>query len=312
MSKQVSRPKFGQVPRALTITVVAAVAIVALALSAFALSQKPEVEGAGTVPTSSLPTPPAPTPNPEPEQPEVPAYVAPAAQRLLAVGADDGHVMRAVMGTCPDPRGSLEVTLDHGASWQPGAVASVDARRILQLDASDPEIVRMTSLNGECVAGVSRSFLNGTSWEPDPGVSGWFTDAANPWVVHTPSGVIDLPCEAVGLSAQAGRGVVLCSDSTVLTSEDNGASWTAPIAVPNAAAVGVTAEGYAVASIAEADCPGVRTRLLSGGALGGPGACVGVGDAGGGQAAVAGGASGWYLWAGSSFLRSLDQGLNWG
>ncbi len=170
----------------------------------------------------------------------------------------------------------------------------------------------MTSLNGDCAPGVSRSFVGGTSWEPDPGVNGWFIDPSNPLVMHAPSGVVELPCGAVGLSAESARGVVLCSDSTVLVSEDDGVSWSAPMAVPNAAAVGTTAEGYVVASIGEVECAGVRTWLLSGGALGEPGACLEVGDAGGGQIAVAGGSTGWYLWAGNAFLRSLDQGLSWG
>lgn len=310
MAKQVSRPSHGGVPRILKFSVLATLAVAVLGLSAFALSEQPKVEGAGIVPT--LPTP-QPEPTPEPAQePEVPAYVAPAVQRLLAVGVDDGHVLRATTGACPEPAGGVEVSFDHGVNWEAGVIASVDARRILQLDASDSEIVRMTSLNGDCTPGVSRSFVGGTSWEPDPGVTGWFIDPSNPLVVHTPSGVVELPCNAVGLSAEAARGVVLCSDSTVLASEDDGANWSAPAVVPNAAAVGVTAEGYAIASVGESECAGVRTRLLSAGALGEPGACLEVADAGSGQMAVAGHPAGWYLWAGSVFLRSTDQGISWG
>lgn len=303
-------PRRIQVPRALTIVIVAVLAVLALILATIALTQKPEIEGAGTVPTLPTPTP-EPEPTPEPA-PAAPAYVAPAPLRLLAVGAEDGHVLRATMGYCPEPGGGLEVSTDHGSNWSAGVIASVDARRITQIDASDAEVVQMTSMNVDCTPSVSRSFVGGTSWEPDPGVNGWFVDPANALVVHSPAGAVELPCAVVGLSAEASRGIALCSDSTVLISETEGANWSAPVAVPNAAAVGVTAEGYAIASVGEADCAGVRTRLLAGGTLGAPGSCLNVADAGGGQTAVAGGNSGWYLWAGGSFLRSQDQGVTWG
>lgn len=310
MAKRTRRVKHGGMPFAVKIAILAIVAAAVVLLSMYALGQqKQEVEGAGTVPT--LPdTTPRKTPEPASEA-QAPAYAVPSVQRILAVGAEDGHVLRATIGACPEPAGSVEVSRDYGTNWSAANLAAVDARSILQLDASDAAIVRMTSLNGSCEPSVSRSFVGGTSWEPDQNVSGWFIDPSNPAVVRTPTGAFELPCKAAGLSAQSMRGVVLCGDSTVLVSEDEGVTWSPPLSVPNGAAVGITAEGYAVVSTGEAECAGIRTRLISGGALSEPGACLEIADAGAGQTAIAGGSSGWYLWVGESFFRSSDTGAVW-
>ncbi len=120
MAKQAPRPNHGGIPRSLKITVLAIVAVAVLFLSAFALSQQPKVEGAGTVPT--LPTPTSESiPEPAPE-PEVPAYVSPVMQRLLAVGTNDGHVLRATMGVCPEPLGGLKSVLTMARAGKLGSL----------------------------------------------------------------------------------------------------------------------------------------------------------------------------------------------
>ena len=77
------------------------------------------------------------------------------------------------------------------------------------------------------------------------------------------------------------------------------------------AAVGATPSQFVVASAAEPECAGVRTRTFDGAALGAPGGCVDVADAGGGNTAVAGSDTELYLWAGTAFLRSADAGGSW-
>lgn len=233
-------------------------------------------------------------------------------QRFIAMGNADGHVLRGVVGACPDPAGSLEVSFNSGGDWAAGVIASVDGRRLLQVDATSGDLVRLTALGADCAPQVSRSFVGGTSWELDPDQPlTWYLNPDNARVVHTPTGQVELPCDAVGLSSGANRAVVLCSDSTVTYSDSNGEAWSAPVAAPNAVAAGVVAEGFAVVSAGEPDCDGVRTRLLSDGVLGEPSACVALSDATALPTAIGGGSAGWYLWAGDAWLRSSDQGMSW-
>lgn len=314
MARQAPRPNHEPFPKWLALTLLSGLLVVTLIVVALAVSStRGESPNAGTVPSTSQPDPePEEDPEPEPE-PEAPAYAAPAMQRLLSTGSAASQVLRALAGTCPDPAGSLEVSFDGGSTWLAGVTASVDARRLLQLDATGGDFVRMVVLDADCAPQIARSFVGGTSWEldPDPGPV-WYIDPGDAAVVHAPAGAQTLPCQAVGLSTQASRGAVLCSDSTVLQSESGGAAWSAPVAVPNGAAVGVAPEGIVVASLDEPDCVGMRTRLLAGGELGSPGACLEVSRAEGGQAAVVGAAGVWYLWAGEAFARSTDLGQTWG
>lgn len=315
MAKSISRPNGPKLPRWALLTLLAALAVVTVIVVTVAATQaRTASDNAGTVPPSVLPEPaPKPEPTEEPE-PEAPAFVSPVAQRILAVSeTDSDFLMRAWVGSCPDPAGALEVSVDGGASWQSGVIASVDARRLLSL-APTGDIVRFTSQAGpDCETLTARSFVAGTSWEadPEPPVI-WFIDPANSTVVSTPAGTQTLPCEVVGLSAASTRGIALCNDATVMVSEDDGASWSSPLAVPNAVAVGTVAGGFAVASYSEADCVGTQTRAILGGVLSEPGGCiVGVGSTDG-TTAIAGGGSAWMLWAGDSMWFSNDAGSTWG
>ncbi|NLA65188.1 MAG: hypothetical protein GX862_04545 [Leucobacter sp.] len=216
------------------------------------------------------------------------------------------------VGGCPDPAGSLEVSFDDGQTWQTGEAHTVDARRLLQIVATQGDLVRLAAQKAQCATEQLRSFIGGTSWqlEPEPSPM-WMLDPADATLVHTPIGAHTLPCQAVQLASDGAQGAVLCSDGAVVTSVD-GETWSEPVAVPHGVAIGFTSEGVAVASVGEPECAGVRTRLLAGGAIGAPGACVDVAGAGDGNTALTGDAGEWYLWAGESFLRSADAGQTWG
>lgn len=314
MAKQAPRPKNGKNTKVYALAGLALVAVVAIVLALLAVTQgRNGVDTAGTVPTltpaTTAPPEPEPTPEPEPEPlPEPPT--APVTQRLLSV-SPDGTILRAWVGSCEAP-GALEVSFDGGASWVSGAAETIPATRIMNIDASDPTITRLASLTPACAPQVSRSFVGGTSWEPDPGAATWFIEPTNPWVVSSPAGGHQLPCEAVNLSASGARAIVLCADSSVTISADTGASWSTPVTIPKGVAVGTTSGNFIVASHGEPDCPsGVRTRLFDGATFSDAGGCVEAPDSGEGQAALAGNDSATLLWAGAALLTSTDFGVSW-
>ncbi|MFC5338954.1 hypothetical protein [Leucobacter denitrificans] len=273
---------------------------------------------AGTIPDGSVIVTPEPTPEveeptevEEPEPEPEPDFVAPAMQRLLAASASEGHLLRASVGSC-DAAGVLEVSTDSGANWQQGSLAGVGFTQLLQLGAAEPTIDRLVGMNAECQPATAWSFIGGIDWGLEEGAPAWYIDPSNASSVMTPAGAQTVACAAVGLASAAERAIVLCPDATVSVTYDSGASWSAPVAVPNASAVGVTPQSFVVASVGEAECSGVRTRTFDGAAASSPGGCADVGGAGGGNLAVSGDSSSLYLWAGDAFLRSGDLGGSWG
>lgn len=318
MTKQARKRKQVLIPRRVSVAMLVALAVIAVGTVGFAMVQlNGTPDNAGKVPAGSqTPVAPEPTPEPEPE-PEVieeaPAFVSPVALRLLSASAAQGHLLRGTTGACPDVTGSIEVSFDSGASWQSGSLAGEETTRLLQFDGSAAELDRLAALNGSCESYVLRSFIGGTDWEPAPTAeSAWFIDPNDANLVHSPTGATTtLPCSAVALASVGDRGIVLCSNSSVTTSTDAGAQWSAPVAVPNGVSVGASADQFLVASGGEAECAGVRTRTFDGAAFGAPGACVSGADGRDGQIALAGGADGWYLWVADAFVRSGDTGGSW-
>lgn len=312
MVKQARRPRHKRLPRALALAGVAVLALATVVVVSIALSQDNRVEAAGTVP--NLPTPePQVTedPGPEPEPQPAPLPPAPLMQRMLAVGTD-GLLLRAAVGECPAPAGTLEVSFDEGATWQPANTDSVGASRFLRLDTTDPAITRMVTLNSEtCLPQAARSFVGGTSWQAaDLVESPWYLDPADQTVVHTPVGARSLPCAAVSLSAEFSRAIVVCADASYSVSEDAGANWSAPIAAPYAVAAGTTASGFLLVTAGSPECTGIRTHLSTPVEFGAPGSCITSADAAS-PVAVAGSPVGAFLWSGDAIYRSFDEGVSW-
>lgn len=308
-----------RLPAWVSIALLAVLAIVTAVVVVLAMMHmRSPVPNAGSLPETSAeveqPTPePVPEPVPEPQPaPEEPVAVAPISQRLLAVAADDTHILRATIGSCTDPAGVLETSFDGGVTWQQGSTAALGATKLLQFDTTNSGMDRLVALDAACEVVLGRSFIGGVDWARiDEGVS-WFIDQSNTSAVSTPSGTQVLPCGAAGLASAGARAVVLCQDSTVTVSEDEGVTWSSPVAVPSGAAVGIIPTGYLVVSSAESECAGVRTRTFDGSTLSEAGACIDRSDAGDGNIAVTGGTTGSFLWVGDAVLRSGDLGQTWG
>lgn len=312
--KQAKLPENGKRTGLLAIVGLALLAVIAVGLTAVAFSGSRGTESDTSLITPAPPvveeTPQEPEPEAEPEPEPVPS--AAAVQRLLVASETPGHLLRATVGECTEPAGVIEVSFNGGADWSQATTADVLSTKILQLDASMADMVRFVSLDTQCQPQLSRSFVGGLDWGPDEEIAFvWYLDQNDSSVVHTPGGAQPLPCSGVGLSSMGERAIALCSDTSITVSRDAGVSWTAPVAVPNAAAVGITDAGYVVASANEHECVGVRLRLVSGNGVGEPGQCLAVEGASGGNVAVSSRAGEIFLWAADRFVRSADGGATW-
>lgn len=298
-------------PRWVSLGLLGVLAIVTVIVTLLAMGQlRPENPNAGTVPQASVKPTPQSEPTPEPEPAPEPVQ-SPVMQRLLAVSAQEGHLLRAQVGACPDPAGVLEYSEDGGVSWRAGSLVNAGATRLLQLNGDNPDTDRFVAQDAACAVLHARSFVSGADWEPEEAGDAWYLDPGDNTVAHTPNGSQTLPCQAVGLASQASRAAVLCLDSAVTVSADGGASWSAPVTVPNGAAVGVTPASFLAASVGEPECAGVRTRVFDGAALGEAGACLDVMGVSDGHLALAGDTTVIYLWGGDVFVRSADWGRSW-
>ncbi|MFV0434407.1 MAG: hypothetical protein ACK5LO_10555 [Leucobacter sp.] len=297
----------------LTVLAIAAIVLTALAFSA--QRQQPAETPSATPKTLESPTPKSSESKPkQPEEPkpktEKPQSAA-VPTRLLTTGPDPEHLLRATAGECGTTPGTLEVSFDGGANWDASQISDFPNAALRQIDASDTAVSRLVLLNEVCEPQFAQSFVGGTDWESatEPGPL-WYLLSAPSATGYVSAASVELPCDAVAIAGSASRGIALCEDSHVSTSEDSGVTWSKPVAAPMAAAVAVSAEGFVVASANEPECAGVRTREFSGGNLAAPGACLQV-EVAGKDVAIAEDAQTLFLWAGNTFARSSDLGSSW-
>lgn len=247
------------------------------------------------------------------ETPAPPASTVAAPDRILAVGARDGHLVRGTTGTCGMTAATLDVSSDGGAQWRGASLTDLDGGEILALDAGDPSVTRMVYLGGDCSPELARSFVGGADWEPTTGVeASWFLHPAEPVSANSPGGRVQLPCGAVSLDAAAERGIVLCEDARIAVTSDFGTTWSAPVAVAGAVAVALSGSGFAIAVESEGECRGIQAKRFVDGRLGEGGACL-EGAFPESSVVIAGSphSSVLYAWAGDVLARSEDGGSSW-
>lgn len=269
----------------------------------------------------SEPSTPVPSQTPPPAPEEAPddagdastdASTAAVPTRWLAVNPSSGTVLRAQTGSCDAPldEPGLEVSFDEGDTWSTSNLSRLDAAELRHLELNEA-VAQLVYLDDECTPRAANSFSDGAEWAPsEEPPSTWNLVSPGEPAAITPSGEVELPCPAVALSSAGERGVALCADATVTSSTDAGASWSAPVEVAGAVAVGVADDVFLAVSANEPGCAGVVVSPVDDAGTGDPGQCLEV-DVEPGAVAVAGAAGTWYVWAGESLLRSSDGGATW-
>ncbi|TFC61645.1 hypothetical protein [Cryobacterium sp. TMB1-7] len=310
--------------RRLLIAGLAVFLLVDAGLVAFALTAPKPAASAGTVaavPTATLSpveTPEA-TPAPEVEPVEAMATATVVPTRILGA-LDESTAWRALTGTCPSTSANLELTTDSGATWESfNASTETGASSVLAINVADDSEVSLVTLDAaDCGPQLVTTFVAGNAWKsyPDRVAAEWYVNPATSNTAHTPAGDVAAPCVSVAAIAVAdsSTAAVLCIDASVFTTQDSGATWSAPSNVPGAAAIAGTNEGFQVAVANPAGCVGISLVSVSrDGALDDTSrpcvdAIVGPGETG-----LSVGEDGTlWLWAGDRFARSADGGATWG
>ena len=289
----------------------------------FALTATKPASSAGTVagarPSEPAVVKPVETTEPtvvEPVETEATATVTPT--RLLAA-LDASTAWRASTGACSVASAEPELTTDSGATWESfNASIDTDASSILAINVIDDTETSLVTLDlADCAPQLVSTFVAGNQWRayPERVSVEWYVDPASPATVHSPSGDAAAPCEAVTTIAATddSSAAVLCTDASVFTTQDAGATWSAPTSVPGAAALAATAGGFEIAVANPAGCIGVSLVAVSAdGVLDATDRACLAATINPGETAVSVAEDGTlWIWAGDAFARSTDGGASW-
>lgn len=196
------------------------------------------------------------------------ALTAIPATRLLAA-VDSSTAWRATTGACGSALAEPEVSTDAGASWSTTDASSPTGVTALQrLIPSSAEVASFVGLSEDaCTPLQVRTFVGGDDYAIDPaGATGsWYLDPSDQSVVISPSGQVDAPCAPVVQLAPRSpqSAMVLCSDSTVISTTDSGGSWSVPQSVAGTVAMTSTDTGWMLAAAGSEQCAGVQIIELS-------------------------------------------------
>lgn len=290
----------------------------------FALTATKPASSAGTVAEAPAAVEPVETAAPAVVEPpvvdpvETTATATVSPTRLLAA-LDESTAWRASTGACPATSADPELTTDSGASWESfNASVETDASSILAMNVLDDTEVSLITLDvADCAPQLVSTFVAGNQWKayPERAAAEWYVDPATPATVHSPSGDAAAPCEVVTTLAATddSNAAVLCADASIFTTQDAGASWSAPTSVPGAAALAATPDGYEVAVANPVGCVGVSLVKISGdGGLDATARACLAAAVNPGETAVSAAEDGTlWLWAGDAFARSTDGGASW-
>jgi hypothetical protein len=289
----------------------------------FALTNTKPASSAGTVAEAPTTEPPV----DEPVETTEPAVVEPVETtatatvtptRLLSA-LDASTAWRASTGACPATNANPELTTDSGAIWESfNASIETDASSILAMNVVDNTEVSLVTLDvADCAPQLVSTFVAGNQWKayPERAAAEWYLDPATPATVHSPSGDAAAPCTTVATLAATddSSAAVLCADASVFTTQDAGATWSAPTSVPGAAALAATTDGYEVAVANPVGCVGVSlVKVSADGVLDATARACLAATVNPGETAVSAVEDGTlWLWAGDAFARSTDGGASW-
>jgi hypothetical protein len=268
----------------------------------------------GPIPSFTPQSSAMPTPKTKPPTAAVPP------NRLLSA-LDGTTAWRATTGECPSAAATPEITTNAGETWrETDATGEVQISALQSLNVVSDSLIQLVGLrNDDCTPQFARSFVAGDDYSLAPNLLGdqWYVDPADRSTVHTPSGVVDAPCDSVvALAArtdtQAG---VVCSDTRVFTTPDWGSTWSNSVTIRGAVNLAVTEMGYVIATVGLPECAGVQLIALSvepPTAI--PTGCLPVDEPAEtmqGGVALSAAADTYWVWVVDAVRRSADQGQTW-
>lgn len=226
-----------------------------------------------------------------------------APKRLIAL--DGNYAVRSTVGECTVP-GSIEFSQDGGSTWNASAAfEQTSATQVLRILPSASATTFVVALNSDCQPQIYSTANDGESWNgPVSAVGTWYLNPANPREAGAPGGTRTLACDAVALSPVTDSNVgVLCSNGSVISTTDGGASWSDPVAPDGVLALAYSKEQILLAQQGGEGCAGIS--------LGD--SCIEADTSSIASVELAFAQSGAYqvAWLGENFRTSRDSGQTW-
>lgn len=311
-------PKLKSAGQTWVIIGVAILAVIAIGLSALAIlstrgSGQPAGDYSYTQDSDSGEQTEEEAPEEEAEPEPEPEISLNAHTRFISLGADD-QVIRGEFGSCTGEPGWAEVSPDGGIFWELSNTVVHEAMQILGVSIGTGGYVEMTTLDTFCEPFLLRSYIGGYNWQFAPGEveSRWYFNPLNAATVNTPFGQAEAPCEVIQLSVSesATNAAVLCEDSTIMSSTDEGQSWSVAGERTGAVAVAAQDDRLLIANGHSEGCNGVQLQTISGGVTENVGSCLDVSTTSD-QIAFAAFAGDVAIWSGDALRWSIDGGESW-
>ena len=238
--------------------------------------------------------------------------VAPAARVLSA--SDASVAYRAATGACPGAGATIEATVDGGGSWT--AVNLVDyvaASGVQDLSAGSDGAAQVLAFSPEdCASPVmAATYSYGEEWMALEGGEAWWFAPGTATLNGPGAKTVTAPCEVARLAVSGGDLTVLCADSSLAFSQDEGDSWKQSESISGAQDVSVHGRTIYLAQTGASSCEGTAIQTYGPDLEVKATQCVeGVASPGETTISVSDGGAMW-LWAGEDLVKSVDGGETW-
>ena len=292
--------------------------LIALALSSHRVGAEagaPQAAPSITAPASTSTSTASPAPAAEAEA----EAVLPLPPTRLLGAVDENTAWRAVTGDCPATAASPELTTDGGDTWKTtDATGPTEVTALQRLIVTSEGVVEMVGLTeADCAPAFVKTFVGGDNYSsyPDKVAETWFIDPADRANVHTPSGSVKSPCEAVVTVAARDdeSASVLCADGRLFYTTD-ATTWFPFSALPGVVSLTATNFGFMAATVGRSECLGVQILSSTTSPDWVAGGCFETATAPSdlaGRVALSSSAGAVWLWAGDEFVRSVAGGSDW-
>ena len=192
---------------------------------------------------------------------------APAPLTVLIVGVSTSVAWRAEVGSCAAGGSSVAVTTDGGGSWQE---ASAPFPAVVRIKATSGRSAFAVGGDDACHPGYASTGDAAEAWSMGgPLDRAWYRDPGKPSVVHVPGPKTSKPCgrrDVLDLAVISfSRARALCSGGLVVSTSDNGDSWSDSGRLSGAVALAVPASSPSetlVARLGGGSCAGVAVHRL--------------------------------------------------
>ncbi|WP_445338133.1 hypothetical protein [Clavibacter sp. CFBP 8614] len=273
----------------------------------------PTPEAAATTESAPEPAAPAPAPSAAPSASPSAAPVASVAAPTVFLAAGNADVAwRATAGSCTGEAARIQTTIDRGRTWDTRTTDTFDARRVLALSVTGPDVGSIVAdVKAACSRTALQSFTGGEFWRDAPALTTTtaYVDPAQPGIVHLAQGQRDAPCgDPVQVVDSGQAAAVLCASGAVHVRSGGGDFRR--VDAPGVLALALGPDGILTAGTSDS-CRGTSVgRIVPASGAVSVAGCASAVPASGAVALSAAGRDVWLL-TGDAVSVSTDGGGTW-